>query len=41
MPLRPPIMYFPFKLSNVKFSMGSLDTMNDPSLLVRPANVIG
>lgn len=40
-PLRPPMMYFPFRSSKVKFSIGFLDIMKDPSLLVSPANVIG
>ena len=40
-PFLPPIMYFPFKSSKVKFSSGSLEIINDPSRLVSPANVIG
>ena len=38
---RPPIMYFPFKSSNVKFSIGTLETIKEPSLLVSPAKVTG
>jgi len=40
-PRRPPIMYFPFKSFNVKFSIGFLDTMKEPSRLVNPAKVTG
>ena len=40
-PILPPIMYFPFRSSNLKLFIFFLDTINEPSLFVSPANVIG